>query len=223
MKIRKQKLHRGFSLIEIMIVLVILAGALAIAWPNLQKPLGRVKLDEASQTLREAIDESRHRAMSQNQSVLIRLRKGAHEVQSGSIDSFAEQLAGDLNGAAAPLSTKQPQVWKLPSDVVVMNVESIDDVPVQDEFGFSGGVSPSSEISSRGDSSASKAVNANQASAPIGMGLKTDFDSGDQEWWVPLNAMGVGSNAKITLLDKSTKKTIHVSYSSTTGGLEISR
>jgi hypothetical protein len=55
------------------------------------------------------------------------------------------------------------------------------------------------------------------------MSFESDIDGSDQEWWVPLNAMGVGSNAKITLLDKSTKKTIHVSYSSITGGLEISR
>lgn len=213
-----------------MIVLVILAGALAIAWPNLQKPLGRVKLDEASQTLREAIDESRYRAISQNQSVLIRLRKGAQEVQCGSIDSFAEQLASDFGNATASFLSakngtneasstpnKQPQVWKLPSDVVVVNVESSDDIPARADSRFSNGLDSPLDKGSRG------ALPYEQDYALSMMGLESDIDGSDQEWWVPLNAMGVGSNAKITLLDKSTKKTIHVSYSSTTGGLEISR
>lgn len=236
MKIRNQNLRQGFSLIEIMIVLVILAGALAIAWPNLQKPLGRVKLDEASQTLREAIDESRYRAISQNQSVLIRLRKGAQEVECGSIDSFAEQLASDFGNATASslsgkngtnevalTSNEQPQVWKLPSDVVVVNVESSDDIPARIDPTFFNGLDSTSEKGSLRSSSSSKVANEGQVAVQNSMSFESDIDGSDQEWWVPLNAMGVGSNAKITLLDKSTKKTIHVSYSSITGGLEISR
>ncbi|MCU0714264.1 MAG: prepilin-type N-terminal cleavage/methylation domain-containing protein, partial [Pirellula sp.] len=110
MKVNHRKaVSKGVTLIELIIVLVIMVGALAIAWPNLQKPLGRVKLDEASQTLREAIDESRHRAIRQNQSILIRLRKGATEVQSGSIDSFAEQMGNQTGATSGTVGDTQSQ------------------------------------------------------------------------------------------------------------------
>jgi hypothetical protein len=215
-----------------------MVGALAIAWPNLQKPLGRVKLDEASQTLREAIDESRHQAIRQNQSILIRLRKGATEVQSGSIDSFAEQMENQTGATSRPVSDTQsksasgdlvtesePHVWKLPDDVVVVNVERIDDVPTSDDTRYASGPMQDSAESQNTNSGfrASRSEAEEPYVAPEDFSVESDLDGSEQEWWVPLNAMGVGSNAKITLLDKSTKKTIHVSYSSTTGGLEISR
>lgn len=234
----RKAVSRGFTLIELIIVLVIMVGALAIAWPNLQKPLGRVKLDEASQTLREAIDESRHRAIRQNQSILIRLRKGATEVQSGSIDSFAEQMGNQTGATSGPVGDTQnqsasgdlvteaePHVWKLPDDVVVVNVERIDDVPTSDDTRYASG--PTQDSSESRDTNSGFRASRGDAeepyAAPEDFSVESDLDGTEQEWWVPLNAMGVGSDAKITLLDKSTKKTIHVSYSSMTGGLEISR
>lgn len=234
----RKAVSRGFTLIELIIVLVIMVGALAIAWPNLQKPLGRVKLDEASQTLREAIDESRHRAIRQNQSILIRLRKGATEVQSGSIDSFAEQMGNESGvklGSASESQSKsasssmpsdaEPHVWKLPDDVVVVNVERIDDAPPTDEsrYAFDSRQDPSDSQDLNSNLAESRYASEESYTAPEDISVESDLDGSEQEWWVPLNAMGVGSDAKITLLDKTTKKTIHVSYSSTTGGLEISR
>jgi prepilin-type N-terminal cleavage/methylation domain-containing protein len=234
----RKAVSHGFTLIELIIVLVIMVGALAIAWPNLQKPLGRVKLDEASQTLREAIDESRHQAIRQNKSLLIRLRKGATEVQSGSIDSFAEQIG---NEPGSPLGTAgvsqsnsaigktsngaEPHVWKLPDDVVVVNVERTDQRQALD-MGIDASSSARGSEASAEDKAKMELVRRESSEpyvAPEDLSLESDLGDSEKEWWVPLNAMGVGSDAKITLLDKSTKKTIFVSYSSTTGGLEISR
>jgi prepilin-type N-terminal cleavage/methylation domain-containing protein len=234
----RKAVSRGFTLIELIIVLVIMVGALAIAWPNLQKPLGRVKLDEASQTLREAIDDSRHQAIRQNKSILIRLRKGATEVQSGSIDSFAEQIGNEAgspldaagvspsNSAPGKTSNRaEPQVWKLPDNVVVVNVERTDEQPSSDKMTYQSSVSRGTAMSTEEISKFAmpRRENSEPYFAPEDLSLESDLDDSEKEWWVPLNAMGVGSDAKITLLDKSTKKTIYVSYSSTTGGLEISR
>jgi prepilin-type N-terminal cleavage/methylation domain-containing protein len=231
-------ISHGFTLIELIIVLVIMVGALAIAWPNLQKPLGRVKLDEASQTLREAIDESRHQAIRQNKSILIRLRKGATEVQSGSIDTFAERIGNEAgsslgtsgrsqsNSATRKVSSgAEPQIWKLPDDVVVVNVERTDQRQASDVVmdGSTSSLGTVTSVEDKAKVESARRESSEPYVAPEDLSLESDLGESDKEWWVPLNAMGVGSDAKITLLDKSTKKTIFVSYSSTTGGLEISR
>lgn len=229
----------GVTLLELMIVLVILAGALAIAWPSLQRPLNRVRLDEASQTIREAIDESRQKAISCNKSMLIRLRKGDHEVQTGSIESFAEEIENGGTGSMSSLSDSrssastgsstnpkvmEPQIWKLPDDVVVVNVESGEPTQSSQDLALSSDRS-SADTDREPSSGPSRA-----SVSSVGTGSSTsEFDevpSAEEsltEWWVPLDAQGIGMDAKITLKDKVTNKSIYVSYSASTGSLEISR
>jgi len=229
----------GVTLLELMIVLVILAGALAIAWPSLQRPLNRVRLDEASQTIREAIDESRQQAISCNKSMLIRLRKGEHEVQTGSIESFAEELenggtrsipslsdsrSSASNGVSGDPKAIEPQVWKLPNDVIVVNVESGEPTQSSQDLAFSSDRSssdtdrePSSSEKRDGDSSALTGRSTSE------LDEVPSAEDSQTEWWVPLDAQGIGMDAKITLKDKVTNKSIYVSYSASTGSLEISR
>ena len=231
--------RRGVTLLELMIVLVILAGALAIAWPSLQRPLNRVRLDEASQTIREAIDESRQKAISCNKSMLIRLRKGDHEVLTGSIESFAEEMENGGTSSMSGLSDSrssastgsssnpkaiEPQIWKLPEDVVVVNVESGEPTPSSQVLALS-----SDGSSSDSDRAASSSENRDSVSS-VGTDRSTSeldevpsAEESQTEWWVPLDAQGIGMDAKITLKDKVTNKSIYVSYSASTGSLEISR
>ncbi len=231
----------GVTLLELMIVLIILAGALAIAWPSLQRPLNRVRLDEASQTIREAIDESRQKAISCNKSMLIRLRKGDHEVQTGSIESFAEEIENGGTRAMSSLSDSrasassgslsnpkaiEPQIWKLPDDIVVVNVESGEPTQSSQDLELSSDRSSSDSDSDRESSS----IESREGDSSAGKGRSaSDLDEvpsaeeSQTEWWVPLDAQGIGMDAKITLKDKVTKKSIYVSYSASTGSLEISR
>jgi prepilin-type N-terminal cleavage/methylation domain-containing protein len=231
--------RRGVTLLELMIVLVILAGALAIAWPSLQRPLNRVRLDEASQTIREAIDESRQKAIRGNKSMLIRLRKGDHEVQTGTIESFAEEIENEGTRSTSSLSDSrisasngisndpkaiEPQIWKLPDDVVVVHVESGESSPSSDDLNLSSDRSSteSKRESSSNDSRDGDSVTGPDRSASDSESVTSNEDS-QTEWWVPLDAQGIGMDAKITLRDKITNKNIYVSYSASTGSLEISR
>ncbi|MEZ6076030.1 MAG: hypothetical protein R3C56_10270 [Pirellulaceae bacterium] len=43
---------RAFTLLELVIVLLLMVGVLAVVWPNLQRPLQRTSLDEAAQMVR---------------------------------------------------------------------------------------------------------------------------------------------------------------------------
>ena len=49
----------GYSLLELLIVLTVLVGLLAIAWPSLSKPLANSDLLEAGNQLRTQLSEAR--------------------------------------------------------------------------------------------------------------------------------------------------------------------
>ena len=84
----------GFSLLEMMIVVVLLAGILAIAWPSIARPLRKAELSEATQKLREAIEDGRYQAMMTGAPVFLQIQQGESEMRSGGIDSL---IAGELS------------------------------------------------------------------------------------------------------------------------------
>lgn len=86
--------RRGFSLLEMMIVVVLLAGILAIAWPSIARPLRKAELSEATQKLREAIEDGRYQAMMSGAPVFLHIQQGESEMRSGGIDSL---IAGELS------------------------------------------------------------------------------------------------------------------------------
>jgi hypothetical protein len=77
-----------------MIVVVLLAGILAIAWPSIARPLRKAELSEATQKLREAIEDGRYQAMMSGAPVFLHIQQGESEMRSGGIDSL---IAGELS------------------------------------------------------------------------------------------------------------------------------
>jgi prepilin-type N-terminal cleavage/methylation domain-containing protein len=72
----KRRRHGGFTLLELIIVLVILVTLLAVVWPNLRRPLGRGLLREAGQQLAQHISEARLLAIESGQTLALRFEPG---------------------------------------------------------------------------------------------------------------------------------------------------
>jgi len=243
---------RGFSLLEMMIVLVVMVGILAIAWPNLQKPLRRAGLSQATQKLREAIDESRYQAMTTGTPVFIQLRQGESEVRSGGLDAFAvdesnltpsggrfsETNAVDTSSAATsnsmspstgnPLTQNQgnaPKIWQLPENIVITDV-TWDDAPSSDGSFFEGeDATVGSAVSRDSNSGYGQFASSDNSAAEVDA-TETGFDMLDgeeHEWWLPLTSLGHSRDVEITLWDKASHESMKVSFSSATGELEIHR
>jgi prepilin-type N-terminal cleavage/methylation domain-containing protein len=238
---RSSKLRRcprGFSLLELMIVLVLMVSLLAIAWPNMQKPLRRTTLNEAAQILREAIDEGRYQAITTGCPIFVQMQQGNHEVRTGSFANFAH--AEDADNSVAALSNQQPtpiqpatssldglglesstskkttRTWRLPETVVITEVNWTSD-SMNSEVDGSLVDSNEDSIASSVDNTASDYADTKKEVFVSATGANHD------DWWLPISATGQSRNASIVLLDTSISETMTVTYASATGALEIVR
>lgn len=244
--LRPLRSTRGFSLLELMIVLVVIAGLLALAWPNLQRPLKRAGLSQATQQLREVIDESRYQAISKGTPVFIRLKLGESQVVAGGFDTFAstnpsttaEALGRDLLAPdTSPVSKDSrdparvaPKVWKLPDSIVISDVVwsdgLADETSNEPDSGLSEGdaaPSPPSDSNTTGNRESSGAGGSGRAEIEQ---MAEGFDSvqgSEQIWWLPVSSLHQGRDVEITLWDKNSHESMRVSLSSATGELEIHR
>lgn len=209
----------AFSLLELVIVLVVMIGLLAIVWPNLQRPLSRTTLSEAAQVLREVIDETRYQATVQGVPQFVHLSQGEGEFQSGTFEAFL--AASDEGLKASAVTARQPNSatdssrsavasvkhWKLPPAVIVADVSWSLDNRARDPL-----------------SRTVEKVQSANVSAEVSAGLSADGPGATGvDWWLPFLATGQGRDARIELHDHSIQQSLIVTYEAATGALEISR
>lgn len=221
---RRRARANGFSLLELIIVLMVMVSLLAIAWPNLQRPLRRTSLSEAAQTLRSAIDDSRFQAITTGTPMFVQLRRGENVMRAGSFDSFMNaesDIAATGSPAPQPAALKplgggsDPHVfpsaiqsWLLPESIVISDVRWTLETPAE-EF--------EPEVGSTADSTSPVAEVQSDSMIDLAIGASPST------WWLPLVATGQGRDAAIVLLDTSINEKITVTFASATGALEIVR
>lgn len=240
---RKVSLARGFSLLELMIVLVIMVGVLALAWPNLQKPMKRAELSQATHQLRVAIDESRYQAISSGTPVFIRMKMGESELAAGRFESFASSQAGSVaresdrsrvSNSIAPATSNaftpassEPKVWKLPENVVISEVYWHEDKVIDREEYDQGSTQIQPEAYAEDRSFQSQQVPAasrtDQGEIESSAEAIDLLGTGERVWWLPLSSLQQGRDVEIVLWDKNAQESMRVSLSATTGELEIRR
>ena len=98
--------HReGFSLLELMLVLVVMIGVMALVWPAVARSVASSEIRDAARQLRERLVEARREAMDSGQPVLVRVSPGGRFVKSAAwreAIEFPEVLADPL-GPNPPL------------------------------------------------------------------------------------------------------------------------
>lgn len=231
--------QNGFSLLELIIVLMLMISLLAIVWPNLQRPLRRTTLNEAAQTLRSAIDDMRYQAIVTGQPLFIELRQNDGQIRAGSFDDFMNR---DTAGVGTTMPTTPPAIqpadskqlragqrsiihqsslktWTLPEPVVISLVRWTLAAPVE-EFGPAPMVESNAVAEVQSDSMID--LDSNDDSNPDS-NLELDRGASQQTWWLPLVPTGQGRDAAITLHDSTVNQQITVTFASATGALEISR
>lgn len=245
---RQRRLSReGFSLLELMIVVVLIAGVMAIAWPSISRPMKKAELSEATQKLREAIEDGRYQAMMSGEPVFLQITQGDSELRSGGINALINGDLSDEEETLDPTATPPSKViappkglqqlvdneddsqsghavtarvWKLPENIVVTSVQWMDED--SDQAGYS---------DSQASSSSDLATSADYGSDSHDGGYAGSQSADDMEavsgsherWCLPMTSQGRGRDAEITLLDKRARQTVTVSFTAATGELEIVR
>lgn len=226
---------RGFTLLELVIVLAVMVGMLAVVWPNLQRPLQRTSLDEAAQMVRDAVDESRYQSALRGEPYFVRLQQGSGQLLSGSFNSFLNSDSQSANllpssasssGGLAGSSTvgdRSPavRIWELPASVVISQVDWTLDAP--DSAGQAGGDEEADVAADELEQSSPSAGSASTSSVEAAASGSPSGTAGGRQWWLPLTAVGRGRDATIELYDASINQRLRVTYSSATGALEITR
>lgn len=214
---------KGFSLLELLIVLAVIAGLMALAWPNLRKPLNDSPLSQAAASLRELFDECRYQAILRSELTMLRVENQSSTVVMGSWEALlANQLElpstttdtpppSEATTSNALMGKRRPPFqfqFALPTDIVVEQV--LWSVSLPNTSGVDTSQSdPSTEKTLALDKPSDSLLNAQLASSSDSLG--SSF------WYIPFTPSGLSKDVSIILRDTTTQKRIALQHQQGTG------
>ena len=234
--------HEGYSLLELLIVLTVLVGLLAIVWPSLSKPLANSDLLEAGNQLRTQLSEARLLAIQSGEPVIVRIECNSgmitfanwHQAMRPLTLSDADPL--DESGEAMVLeevdtpeiesTSGAANVWAIPEGIVVDRVIR-------------------QEATSNQDALNRDASNQDALRGTLGLGDPLDRENGTEletdllpetdgtgfeesiadpriswVWFLP---QGQACEATLYLVDQDARRELKVQIHAWSGGVELGR
>ena len=232
----------GYSLLELLIVLTVLVGLLAIAWPSLSKPLANSDLLEAGNQLRTQLSEARLLAIQSGEPVIVRIECNSgmitfanwHQAMRPLTLSDADPL--DESGEAMVLeevdtpeiesTSGAANVWAIPEGIVVDRVIRQESTSNQDAFKRDA----SNQDALRGTLGLGDPLDREN-----GTELETDLlpetdGTGFEESiadprisWVWFLPQGQACEATLYLVDQDARRELKVQIHAWSGGVELGR
>ena len=222
----------GYSLLELLIVLTVLVGLLAIAWPSLSKPLANSDLLEAGNQLRTQLSEARLLAIQSGEPVIVRIECNSgmitfanwHQAMRPLTLSDADPL--DESGEAMVLeevdtpeiesASGAANVWAIPEGIVVDRVIRQESTSNQDALrgtlGFGdpldreNGTELETDLLSETDSTGFEESIADPRISWV--------------WFLP---QGQACEATLYLVDQDARRELKVQIHAWSGGVELGR
>ena len=224
--------RRGYSLLELLIVLTVLVGLLAIAWPSLSKPLANSDLLEAGNQLRTQLSEARLLAMQSGEPVIVRIEHGSgmityanwHQAmrpftlsdnapldESSEITFLDEVDDPEIESASGPAN-----VWAIPEGIVVDRVTRQESISYQDtlrdSLGF--GDSVDQEDGTRIETDLAPETNGNGPEESV-VDRRISW-----VWFLP---QGQACEATLYLVDRDARRELEVQIHAWSGDVELGR
>ncbi|MFM2097274.1 MAG: hypothetical protein RIS70_4398 [Planctomycetota bacterium] len=213
---RRVKTQRAaFSLLELLIVLVVMVGLMAIAWPSLRRPLADSVLQQAGNEMRQAMETARQTSLATGRPVLLRVSAESADLQLRSLQHLIgaerrdnQDLATSQRSGTQPETSLEkratfsdspalPAIPSLSAGVIIETVILGDAVPDADTW-----ERDQDRIGGR----------------PSGSGIRTDEPS---SWLIPFLPSGRSIDCTIVLRDTSNQRRLGVRRESATGSLRF--
>lgn len=229
-----QRSSGGFSLLELLIVLGIMIGLVALIWPSLQRPLVDADLQAGGVQLRDALQQARQDALATGVPLLLQVQRGSGEFWVGPWDqlllhrlgaSASLTLGGELDsssGAPSPSlapnrPAESPEVlaWKrrlalrserLPDDVMVEEVLWKARLPETEPWAGEVTLSSALPPSDLAESGLSES----------GFSTATAAEEA-QDWFVPMMSNGNSPDVTLILRDVKTRRAVALHLAGSTG------
>lgn len=222
----------GYSLLELLIVLTVLVGLLAIAWPSLSKPLANSDLLEAGNQLRTQLSEARLLAIQSGEPVIVRIECNSgmitfanwHQAMGPLTLSDADPL--DESGEAMVLeevdtpeiesTSGAANVWAIPEGIVVDRVIRQESTSNQDALrGTLGFGDPL-------DRENGTELETDLLSETDGTGFEESI-ADPRISWVWFLPQGQACEATLYLVDQDARRELKVQIHAWSGGVELGR
>ena len=222
----------GYSLLELLIVLTVLVGLLAIAWPSLSKPLANSDLLEAGNQLRTQLSEARLLAIQSGEPVIVRIECNSgmitfanwHQAMRPLTLSDADPL--DESGEAMVLeevdtpeiesASGAANVWAIPEGIVVDRVIRQESTSNQDALrGTLGFGDPL-------DRENGTELETDLLSETDGTGFEESI-ADPRISWVWFLPQGQACEATLYLVDQDARRELKVQIHAWSGGVELGR
>ena len=222
----------GYSLLELLIVLTVLVGLLAIAWPSLSKPLANSDLLEAGNQLRTQLSEARLLAIQSGEPVIVRIECDSgmitfanwHQAMGPLTLSDADPL--DESGEAMVLeevdtpeiesASGAANVWAIPEGIVVDRVIRQESTSNQDALrGTLGFGDPL-------DRENGTELETDLLSETDGTGFEESI-ADPRISWVWFLPQGQACEATLYLVDQDARRELKVQIHAWSGGVELGR
>jgi prepilin-type N-terminal cleavage/methylation domain-containing protein len=245
---RRSSAGRGFTLLELIVVVVILSIVAAMAWPSMRKMYVRGEIEDAAKQVREALVRTRLKAIETGTTQVFRFQPGtgrfevvAKSVADGQADPTVMVLdetgLGDPLGSSADFSgyaISDPlhgePTWEMLGYKIRFAGQDLDD-RMMAQVNASENANPlESALATPADQDFSRSgLQGNpllDADPLIGLDPVSSLGgmSGEEEWSVPIvfYPNGRSSNARIRLTDQG-EYYVDVSLRGLTGGARIGK
>lgn len=222
----------GYSLLELLIVLTVLVGLLAIAWPSLSKPLANSDLLEAGNQLRTQLSEARLLAIQSGEPVIVRIECDSgmitfanwHQAMGPLTLSDADPL--DESGEAMVLeevdtpeiesTSGAANVWAIPEGIVVDRVIRQESTSNQDALRGTLGLGDPLDRENGTE------LETDLLSETDGTGFEESI-ADPRISWVWFLPQGQACEATLYLVDQDARRELKVQIHAWSGGVELGR